>query len=414
MLIYTVKEGDTLYSISRETGVPTVFIAIDNALAPPYRLAVGQSLIINNDVYYITVQNGDSLFSIAEAQGVTVDAIKRANPILGGADELYVGQTLAIPYEAALIPATGFAYPFIDKALLRTTLPYLERLAVFSYGFTPDGELVVPDDAELLALARDAGTEAMLVLTSIGDDGRFSTETVTAVLNNPTARQNLIRNITETASSLGYSWVNSDIEYISASDRDAYTAFIGELHASLEAVGIELEVCLPPKSSADQQGLLYEGIDYPAIGAIADSVLLMTYEWGYTYSEPRAVAPINLVRGVVDYAVSVIPPSKINLGIPNYGYDWTLPWVQGVPAQSIGNVRAAELAAERGAVIEYDEVAATPYFNYIGENGEAHEVWFEDARSISAKLSLIGEYGLRGIGVWQIMRWFPALWSQLS
>ena len=66
-----------------------------------------------------------------------------------------------------------------------------------------------------------------------------------------------------------------------------------------------------------------------AIGGIADSVLLMTYEWGYTYGPPMAVAPINHVRRVAEYGASVIDPEKIQMGIPNYGYDWPLPFVQG-------------------------------------------------------------------------------------
>ena len=125
--------------------------------------------------------------------------------------------------------------------------------------------------------------------------------------------------------------------------------------------------------------MLYEGKDYGGLGAAANSVLLMTYEWGYTYSSPMAVAPINKVRQVIEYALSQIPVAKIDMGIPNYGYDWTLPYEKGVTkAKTIGN--------------------------------EIHEVWFEDVRSINAKLNLIDEYNLRGAAYWQIMRLFRANW----
>ncbi|MBQ8248342.1 MAG: hypothetical protein IJY93_00465 [Clostridia bacterium] len=181
---------------------------------------------------------------------------------------------------------------------------------------------------------------------------------------------------------------------------------------ALHAVGIELTVSLAPKTSDDQAGLLYEAIDYATLGAIADRVLLMTYEWGYTYSEPRAVAPINNVAAVVDYALTVIPREKIDLGIPNYGYDWQLPWVEGTPARSLGNIAAQELAIERGAMIMYSETDQTPFFSYTAEDGTSHVVWFEDARSIMEKLRLARDRRLGGIGVWQIMRWFPQLWLQ--
>lgn len=132
---------------------------------------------------------------------------------------------------------------------------------------------------------------------------------------------------------------------------------------------------------------MYEGKDYALLGSAADSVLLMTYEWGYTYGPPMAVAPINKVREVVDYAVTRIAPAKIDLGIPNYGYDWTLPYVRGTSAAKvIGNVEAVQIAVSAGVPIQFDEVAMSPYFRYE-KDGLEHEVWFEDVRSIREKFS---------------------------
>ena len=128
-----------------------------------------------------------------------------------------------------------------------------------------------------------------------------------------------------------------------------------------------------------------------------------------------AVAPINQVRRVLDYAITQIPPDKIFLGIPNYGYDWTLPFVQGVSrAESISNVEAVERAARVGAQIQFDEEAWTPFYEYTDADGNDHVVWFEDARSINAKLRLIQEYGLRGAGYWTIMNYFPQNWTLLN
>ena len=140
--------------------------------------------------------------------------------------------------------------------------------------------------------------------------------------------------------------------------------------------------------------------------------MAMTYEWGYTYSEPMAVAPINQVRKVIEYAVSEINPQKIFMGIPNYGYDWKLPYEKGVTrARLIGNEEAFSIAAENNAQILYDETAATPYFKYIGSDGADHEVWFEDIRSIKAKFELMDEFGLRGAGYWNLMRNFSQNWQ---
>ncbi|MCI8964115.1 MAG: hypothetical protein HFG37_10465 [Eubacterium sp.] len=124
-----------------------------------------------------------------------------------------------------------------------------------------------------------------------------------------------------------------------------------------------------------------------------------------------AVAPLNMVRRVVDYAVTEIDPTKINLGVPNYGYDWPLPFVrEETEARTIGNVEAVQIAIQNGAEIRFDDIARSPYFEYLDESGTEHVVWFEDVRSIRDKYALLPEYGLKGIGVWQIMRWFRGMW----
>jgi len=128
-----------------------------------------------------------------------------------------------------------------------------------------------------------------------------------------------------------------------------------------------------------------------------------------------AVAPINEVRKVINYAVSVIPPKKIMMGVPLYGYDWTLPYTPGGEfAESIGNQEAVNRARRYGAQIKYDTKAESPYYNYIDEEGREHVVWFEDARSMEAKYKLVNEYGLRGVSFWQLGKAFPQNWRILD
>lgn len=117
----------------------------------------------------------------------------------------------------------------------------------------------------------------------------------------------------------------------------------------------------------------------------------------------------------MDYGVTQIDPAKILLGIPNYGYDWTLPFVQGESrARSISNVEAQVLARQVGAEIQWDPVAMSPFFFYEDEDGREHEVWFEDESSIRAKLELVEEYGLAGVSYWNLMRYFPGNWRVLN
>lgn len=127
-----------------------------------------------------------------------------------------------------------------------------------------------------------------------------------------------------------------------------------------------------------------------------------------------AVAPINKVLEVLNYALTVIPAQKIHLGIPNYGYDWTLPFIQGESkATTLGNVQAVQIAIENHAEILFDQTAQSPYFHYT-KNDLLHEVWFEDVRSMNAKFDLIENYRLRGCSYWNIMQLFRANWLLLN
>ena len=103
------------------------------------------------------------------------------------------------------------------------------------------------------------------------------------------------------------------------------------------------------------------------------------------------------------------------MGIPNYGYDWPLPYERGVTvARSLGNLEAVRLAERVRANILFDEEAQSPYFYYRGPEGREHVVWFEDARSIQGKLRLAMGKGLRGVSYWNLMRAFPQNWAVLN
>lgn len=421
MTIYTVRAGDSLYTIARRFGVSAGSIAQDNMLSEPEQLVVGQSLVILEPIRTETAREGDDIYSIARRTGVSVGQLWRNNPILGGGSEVAAGTLLNIELPAptkGTMSVNGYAYPSIDRSVLRSTLPYLTYLSIFTYGIRPDGTLVdIPDD-ELIALAKEYGVAPVMHLSSVDERGRFSNETATTLLNDAALRATVIENVRSKLAQKPYVGVDVDFEYVGAENAQAYATFLQEMHDALAPLGYEVWVALAPKVRADQQGILYEGHDYSALGAIADRALLMTYEWGYTYGPAMAVSPLNQVRRVLDYGTSVIPPEKIFLGVPNYGYDWTLPYVAGRSrAESLGNVTAVERAWQRQAAIEYDGTAQAPTYRYfLYQNGTPveHEVWFEDARSAQAMLALVPEYGLYGMAVWNLMRFFPQLWVVLN
>ena len=425
MIIYTVKEGDSVYSIAKNNNTTPSRIITDNNLENPQKLSVGQTLVLLYPTLTYTVRGGDTLNSIAGAYGVSLNQLWRNNPQLAGGNYIYPGQILNIAYETpplGTVKTNGYAYPYIDRSVLRTTLPYLTYLSIFTYGIRPDGTLIPPTggDSERIALAREYGTTPLMMLTSLTEEGTFSNELVANILQDEALADRVIENTMAVLREKGYGGLDVDFEYIPAEYREAYPAFLNKLRERLTPEGYVLFASLAPKNSAEQRGLLYEGHDYGAVGEAVDYTLLMTYEWGYTYGPPQAVSPLPEVRRVIDYAVTEIPREKIFLGIPNYAYDWTLPFVRGESrARSLSNVAAVQLASDKKAEIQFDETAQTPYFHYYERDpatGDAreHVVWFDDARSMDQKLRLLRDYDLAGGSVWNIMRYFPQLWLVMN
>lgn len=418
MIIHTVTQGESVYSIARNYGVSTSIILKNNGITVNDTLVPGQALVILFPETTHRVSAGETLFSIAEYYNTTVNQLFRNNYFLLGNQDIYPGQELVIRYKDEPDGATrinAYAYTYIDYGLLKSTLPYLTYLSPFTYGIAEDGSLININDEPMINLAKNYGVQPLMHLSTLNEQGVFSNETATNVFRSESVRSKLITGIASNLSAKGYYGLDIDFEFINPSESVDYARLIENLTAELNPLGYEVFAALAPKTSDEQKGTLYEGHNYPLIGDAADYVLLMTYEWGYTYGPPMAVAPINKVREVLSYAVTRIPAEKIYLGIPTYGYDFTLPYVKGVSrAPSISNETALNLARESGAEIQFDEIAKAPWFRYTDTEGKLHEVWFEDARSIEAKLELIKEFGFAGAGYWDLLRPFPQNWAVLN
>ena len=304
------------------------------------------------------VRGGDSLYGIARRYGTDAAELARINQLND---------------PARLVPGMALLVP----------------------GGTADRRAI-----EVNAYAYNAAP--LLTVTNLGRSGGFSGEIAHALFTDKTAQDALFENIFSVLRMKNYYGVNFNIEYVYPYDRDSYSQFLRRAADELHPRGYFLSTAIAPKESAEQEGLLYTAHDYAAHGRYADRVIIMTYEWGYTYSAPQAVSPVNRMRRVLEYAVGEIPPGKILMGFSNYGYSWRLPWRQGDAATVISNAAAMNLAASAGAEIKFDRTAQAPFFTYTDAAGVRRVVWFEDARSVRARLELVNEYGLAGISCWTV------------
>lgn len=418
IIIHTVRPGDTLYRLAKEFGLSVDDIADANGIRNMNALSVGQNLIIPVGNQIHTVKAGQSLYTIARSHNISLDELLGANPNLSPPYLIYPGQRINIPIDAkklGTIEVNGFLYPSITNENLRKTLPHLTYVSIFSCNITEDGGIVPPSgDERIINAAISANAAPLLVLTNLQEGAGFSSDIIAGFLGNEAVWDDLINSLIELMRRKGYFGLNIDFEYIPRQYREAYNQFLRRVKSRLSPLSFKLFTCLAPKISDTQVGTLYEAHDYAVHGEIADRVIIMTYEWGYILGPPMAVSPYDQIRRVLDYSVSRIPPDKLLMSMPGYGYDWTLPYTRGTRAVNLSIEQASDLANRVGAEIQFDVDSMTPFFEYTDQNGRMHIVWFDDAKSAEAKLRLIYEYGLAGVSYWTINVFWTQNWATLD
>ena len=412
-VFYTVKPGDTLWKIAQAYGTTVQTIAQNNQIANPANIYPGMFLYIPAVRY--RVQTGDTLWAIAQRHGVSLQSLIKANRI-ANPNLIIPGTTLVIPQrEGPLIDVNGYIYFLGESAvpIVSANGEHLTYLSPFAYLIKEDGTLQPILDVPAVQTAQAESVIPMMSITNFTATTRGE-NLASVVLNNQQIIERLLSEIIRIMREKGYQGLNIDFENVLPADREPYNRFLQRAVDRMHAEGYFVSTAVAPKLSAHQAGLLYEAHDYAAHGRIVDFVILMTYEWGYRLGPPQAISPLNQIKRVLDYAVTVIPREKIFFGFQIYARDWLLPHVPGQEAETFSCQEAVARAVRFGAAIQYDPVAQSPFFRYTDEQDRRHEVWFEDARSAQAKFDTVKSYGLSGISYWALGYPFPQNWALLE
>jgi spore germination protein len=286
LVIYVVRQGNSVYSIANRYGVSPQEVINQNQIENPERLVIGQALVIPVESIQHRVTSGESLYSIARTYGVTVDQILAVNPQITNPARISVGQIINVPTtnpDRRSIDVNGYAFPNISDITLRSTLPYLTFLSIFSYEVRPDGSLSTIPDERLIEAARAANVAPMMVITNILEGGSFDSDLVHTILTDMAVQDTMVENIITTLENKNYYGLDIDFEYIYPEDRESYNAFLRRITETLHPLGYIVTTAVAPKISPTQPGILYEAHDYATHGELVDHVIIMTYEWGYTY-----------------------------------------------------------------------------------------------------------------------------------
>ncbi|MDR3542853.1 MAG: glycosyl hydrolase family 18 protein [Desulfosporosinus sp.] len=294
--------------------------------------------------------------------------------------------------------------------------PYLKRygrsinqLALFQIPIQNNGSLIGQPSRGLINEAHAMGIKVLLTVSNLTQEGKFSTSLMRRLLRDQDFANLVWQNIRNLLVEYQLDGVNLDLEKAAPADRSLFSRFIQTWSTLFQQANFLVTIDVPAKSSVDPLDVWKGSFDYSAIGQAVDEVILMTYEEHWPGSPPGSVASLPWVTEMLNYAIATMPPQKIYMGIPFYGYDWP----DGGGAKAISYHRALELARRHGAPLRWDPIQHSTYFHY-GTMGVNHTVYFEDPRSLKDKMDLALSKGIRGVALWEMNLSYPQAWEVIQ
>ena len=280
---------------------------------------------------------------------------------------------------------------------------------------------------EPLAALRNAG---MTLIPTISDG---TDKLVLAnLLAKPVSRKQVVDAIVATVASQNYDGIDLDFEGFAFIDPNTtwkatapnWVLFVKELSAALHAEKKILSITTPYLFNPAEAQKGYFVYAWAQIAPFIDRLRIMTYD--YSTSRPGPIGPIAWTEKTVKYATSIMPASKVYLGLPGYGKDWVTK-VEGVCPSNLAKIitpsakagtflmrDAASIAATYGAVPTYNETFAEVTFSYKREytgttsSGlsttctASRTAWHQNAQSFSVRAKLVAKYQLGGAAQWVI------------
>ncbi len=416
MDIHVVQPGETIESIANRYGINKERLILDNDLPNPYNLVVGQSIIIIYPAITYTVQEGDTLKGIADSFQISVMQLLRNNPFLSNREYIYPGETLVISYgdKKGKIITNGYANSFINREILRKTLPYLTYISIFGYMINENADIIEPDDEELIQMAKEYHVAPIMLVSTLSFEGVGSAEAAYNILYNEDTADKYIENILNILRRKGLYGVSVIYSYLSEINEEVYSNLTEKMMRRLNSEGYIVITSIPPMTTIEANIVTFDKINYSLIGDYANQIVVMNYSWGRNPGPPIPAASIFMLRLFVDYLITLLPRDKMIIGLPVFGYAWELPYIIGVTeANALTYESAINLALDTGSEIKFDETSQNPYYEFIVNRAGVpiqYIVWFVDVRSIVALTGLVTEYNSPGIAVWNIMTYFQQMW----
>ncbi len=293
---------------------------------------------------------------------------------------------------------------------LQANFKNIDGISPGFYRLSRDGALAGQNQPAITDFARARGIK---VIPMIQNDPVL--DNFNQIIGNQARSNALIEAIAQQVINHNFEGIHIDFENLNAASEKLLTDFMRRLFNRLNPLNKLTTMAVVARTPASTSEFK-AAYNYPALAPFTDLVTVMTYDFAWPGGPPGPVAPLKMQETVMNYAISCFGAEKLLLGIPFYGYDWNITRRQldpKVTAVSHTFNDTLDLQRQHNGTFGYDSAAETPFLDYV-KDGDKHRVWFENARSISAKLQLLKRLKVRGLAAWRLGQDGAEMWPEFA
>jgi hypothetical protein len=345
----------------------------------------------------------------------------------------------ASQYGPAENQAIESSYLFKNKDLMKEIMPFW---------FSIKSPTVIRNDyvsgnpswpmADTVCLLRRAGLQVIPTMT----DGTGKL-VLSNYLANSGTRATIVKTIVDLVLTNNFDGIDLDYEGFAFVDGNTtwtktaprWVALVKELSVALRSHNKLLSISTPYVYDPKEKQKGYYVYAWADVASSIDRLRIMTYD--YSVAKPGPIGPISWVERTLKYAVSIMPPSKVYIGLPGYGRDWITsvngkcpvsapPGLKGGAKAAVFKMNYANAkAAIDKAVPQFDEKTSEATYSYsqtfngLTATGASTEctvnrtVWYQNPRSYAERMALVAKYRLGGAALWTLAMEDPAATTEM-
>ncbi|MDB5061141.1 MAG: glycosyl transferase family 2, partial [Mucilaginibacter sp.] len=296
----------------------------------------------------------------------------------------------------------GFYRPWEPQAYnsLLQYMPHLDMVVSEGFSFSQNADtLKVQIDTGLINQNKKYKKQILITLSNYNNlKGGYDIEEVEHVFGNKKLRTAFINSMAERLKRYNFQGINVDLDDVKNRNSKNFIAFQNELYANFKARGLMVTQNVVPED---------EQYDLKRLQYINDFLFVMAIDQHYDGSNSGDISNQHWVEEILDEVCSVVPSEKVILTFAAGGYDWPENSI-GVPA---GYQQAISTAQEKKSKIIFDPISANLHYNYLGNDGFNHIVYFTDAATNFNIIRMADDWATGGVALWRLGAEDPRLWT---